>query len=398
MIKYNAKFKSNDICICIIDDTDQYDSWTKELVKNRADYTISNCVGMGYDVYVNKSVDKILQSISESYNIAVIISAGTEFINGDSFFKNIPESFNLVGHILDAGEGYYMLHPQCYILNLKTFNLIGKPFVGKKQYFNSFVINKPIRSKDNIHNDYTPLWIEPGNITTKYKHTYNGWNLIKSMLDNGLKVEAFDSEQRKHKHYLYTDVNMSSWIFKRYNYCLTEHVHVKNTGLEILPIVEVPARSLITPAAGLNWYNTLKRYKIKGNFTVKFYDYNIKSLDWIKKETKNIKNINFEFYKIDLLNNHESFLDIVDKNTDYIEFSNIFTYEPTAALMPLKIRLEIQNKLIKGISSINKNCYIHFDQKAEDGFVDQLSYIDKSSNIIINQWEDLNLPPWHYNS
>lgn len=394
MIKYKAKFKSKDTCICIIDDTNEYDSWTRELVKNRADYTITNCTGMGYDVFVDKNVNKVLQSISKNYQTAVIISPGTEFIYGDSFFKNIPENFNLIGHVLDTGEGYYMLHQQCYVLNLKVFDFIGKPFIGQQEYFKPFSTVKPIRSQENIHDDYTPLWLKPGNDMFKYKHKSHGWNLIKTMLDNQLTIESFNTKQKNSKHYLYRDINTSDWIYKRYNYCLTDHVYQTNTGEDILPISEFPVGDLIVPAAGKNWYNTIKKYGHKNDCTIKFYDYSKKSLEWIKNQTKDL-DINFEYHQIDLLTQPFDFLNIVNKKTNYIEFSNIFSYEATAALFPLKHRLQVQNTLIEKVSDINPNCYIHFDQPAEDGFIKNSYSTQRAINTKINLWEDLCLPLWH---
>jgi hypothetical protein len=395
MIKYKANNKNKDICVCIIDDTEQYDLWSKELVKNRADYTITNCTGMGYDVFVGRNVDNILKSVCNDYTIAVVISPGTEFINGDAFFKNIPEKFSLIGHILDAGDGYYVLHPQCYILNLKIFNLAGQPAIGKHEYFKPFSATAPIRSNENIHDKYTPLWIKPGTELNQYKYRGYGHNIIKSLLDNGSNVEAFNDKQRNSKHYLYQDEPETNWIYKRYNYCLTDHIYEKNTGYDILPIVEFPIKNLIVPAAGINWHNTINKYSHAHNCTIKFYDYNDSALNWIKDKTQNISNINFEYYRMDVLNDPNNFLRLIDHNTQYIEFSNIFAYEATAALVPLKTRLSIQNNLIKNIRKINPDCYLHFDQKAEDGFVLTNHSTEKSKNIIINQLEDLCLPYWH---
>lgn len=394
IIKYKAKFDKKSTCVCIVDNTEQYNSWTRELVKNRADYTITNCTGMGYDVFVGKHIDNLLQSVSDNYQVAVIISAGTEFINGNSFFKSIPENFSLIGHILDAGEGYYMLHPQCYVLNLEVFNFIGKPFVGEQKYFESFSTAKPLRSKENIHDEYTPLWLKPGIDQFNYKHTYHGWNLIKSLLENSFIIEAFNTEQRNNKHYLYTDVNTSDWIYKRYNYCLTDHIYKENTGEHILPLNNGPVGNIVVPAAGLNWYNTLEKYGYKDSCIIKFYDYNVNSLEWVKSQTKEL-DICFEYHRIDILSQPLDFLKLIDSNTDYIEFSNIFAYEATAALIPLKHRLESQNLLINKIKEINPDCYIHFDQRAEDGFVENVFKATRASITKVNSWEDLYLPYWH---
>jgi hypothetical protein len=219
--------------------------------------------------------------------------------------------------------------------------------------------------------------------------------LIKSLLDNNFIIKAFDTEQRKNKHYLYTDINTSDWIYKRYNYCLTDHIYKTNTGGDKLPIVEFPINNLIVPAAGMNWYNTIKKYGYVKDCLIKFYDYNPLSLEWIKNQTQNITDIKFEYHRVDVLTDIEDFLKLINNDTQYIEFSNIFAYEATAALVPLKHRLQVQNKLIEKITKVNPECYIHFDQKAEDGFVKTNHCTEKAKMIKINKWKDLCLPYWH---
>jgi hypothetical protein len=114
---YKAKNSKSNICICIIDDTNEYKPWMQELVKNTAKYTITNCTGFGYDVYVDTNEDRMLQQVADDYKVAVVISAGTEFINGSDFFDNLPDDFFLLAHIIDMGDSYYGLHYQCYVLN-----------------------------------------------------------------------------------------------------------------------------------------------------------------------------------------------------------------------------------------------------------------------------------------
>lgn len=395
MKKYIAKSNSKNICVCIVNDIGQYDSWTKELVKNRADYTITNCTGSGYDVYVSNNEDAVLNTVSQQYQYAVVISPGTEFTNGNEFFKSLPNEFALLAHILDAKDGYYMLHPQCYVLNLTVYNSIGKPKIGNTEYFNTVDIVEPIRSKENIHDDYTPLWVKPGVAVKRYCHQLHGSNLIKTILDHDFTINSFNDQQRTNKHYLYQDVDTTNWIYQRYNYCALTHVYHENTGEDLLPVGDNIVKNLIVPAAGMNWYNTIKNYLDVHDCCVKFYDYNSAAIEWIKKQTSHIDNIRFEFHQIDILTEPDKLLELIDINTDYVEFSNIFAYEATAALVPLKYRLNIQNQLIKKIASINYNCYLHFDQRAEDGFVVNNYSAVKAGQVKINHWQDLDLPPWH---
>jgi len=157
---YKGKNSKNDICVVIVDDTHEYKPWMRELVKNTADYTITNVTGIGYDVYVVNHADSILKNLVTNYNIAVVISAGTEFINGRTFFDNLPSDCFLLGHILDMGDGYYGLHYQCYVINLDMYANLNCPEIGETELLSSHVQTVPSRSIENIHDDYTPTWIK----------------------------------------------------------------------------------------------------------------------------------------------------------------------------------------------------------------------------------------------
>ena len=87
---YPSKFTDRKTCVCIVNDVAEY-TVDRELVVNRADYTISNLTGQGYTVFEHTNVDKLLQRACSKYDHAVVISAGTEFINGTQFFDTHPE-------------------------------------------------------------------------------------------------------------------------------------------------------------------------------------------------------------------------------------------------------------------------------------------------------------------
>ncbi len=63
----------------------------------------------------------------------------------------------------------------------------------------------------------------------------------------------------------------------------------------------------------------------------------------------------------------------LDKNCNpqgvVIHMSNIFSYEGTASLMPLKYRVQQENKLIESVQSKIPMCVLEFDQRAAERFV-----------------------------
>jgi hypothetical protein len=135
IINYPAN-KKLDIVFCLVDNIESSSTnFTKELIKNQSDYTISNIHIKGYDVYQGFDEDALLSHVSTyNYRYAVVFSTGTEFINGMKFFneieKLISSDFFLAGHVLDRGNAYYELHHQCYIVNLKKYKEFKKSLLN----------------------------------------------------------------------------------------------------------------------------------------------------------------------------------------------------------------------------------------------------------------------------
>lgn len=362
MIKYPGKdISREDFCVVIVDDTYKYSGITKEYVKNIADYTILNCIGMDIDVYVTRDEESTLQEID--YEKAVVISAGTEFLYGEDFFKYIEGDYFLLGHILDMGDAYYHLHEQCYVVDLAQLQVFNTA-IGQTEYCSSHIQTEPIRSKDNIHDDYTPKWIVQGEHDREYKHKLHGWNVLSYATDNDLIVESFDDKQRQSKNYIYPDGTGIDWIHKRQHYSVTELIYEQNTGSDDLPIPKNPIEQLILPASGDLW-----RKLATPETKIKFFDVNPQALDNMRVKTFHIQGA--EYHLIDAISNTEALIDIIDDipNT-YIEMSNIFAFECTAAFYSSAYRLKKEQMLIQYAKSINAT--LHFDQRAGD--ITQLPY------------------------
>jgi hypothetical protein len=385
VIEYRKNSKS--IAYCIIDNTADYkDGYTKELMKNISDYTISNLYGEGYDVFVSLDEDVLLSHVADlGYTHAVVFSTGTEFISGTGFFKEIEKlcqsNFFIYGHILDRQEAYYELHQQCYLIDLVKYNLLGQPQVGQQQLGHRHKQLAPIRTSENIHDDYTPLVVSSGTLQAVYKHKMHGYNLISKGLMNGYQIIAFDKNIRQYKKYYYPEnsiefLNQLPWAHGRYNYCMTEYIHTGHT--ESFHINDTYDQLIIT-ASGIE----LLKYANQ-NANVIVYDYNQKSLDYYKDI---IDWDNIEFVKIDLMgvSDVNAFIKYPEKKT-LINLSNIFCYEGTAMFCSLKYRLHMENMLLSKLPSTWK---VLISQRSCDGFTDI-----RDGVIPINQ---LKTPTWHMN-
>lgn len=395
------EFKSNgkSICFCLVDNTHIYNNWARELSKNQADYTITNIYFKGYDLFQGLNEDELLNYVSDlPYTHCVVFSTGTEFINGNNFFNCIEQlaktDIVLYGHVLDRGDAYYELHNQCYLINLSVYKILNKPSIGKESLGERHLKTIPKRSQDNIHDDYTPLFIEPGTEHKEYSHKLHGYNIISVLLDNGYRIEAFDNIIRSHKKHFYPENNNEflkhlSWANARLSYCNNQFVHKEHT--EHFYYSEIPdnIEQIVTPASG-SWFDKIT---LSNPVTVIYYDYNQSALDYWQQHKPNIPNVTYKFVLCDLLGIDKLTNHIDDKLKTVVNLSNIFAYEGTSMFYSLEYRLSKENQLLNDLNSI-KDCYIMFSGRACSGFVPLLN---RGYNLKPTVLSAIKKPTWHSN-
>ena len=176
-----TKEKSKIVFICLDTMYKIQRTWTKELIKNIADYQVQNITSSGYDLLTAVTEENGLKQCEKDYTHAVVYTVDTEF-EGDKFFTYLEElvktDFFIAGHILDRKEGYYELHEQCYVINLKKWVEYDYPDMGAEVENEKHLKAVPIRSEENYHDNHTPLWIKPGNEMIEYKDKWHGWNIL----------------------------------------------------------------------------------------------------------------------------------------------------------------------------------------------------------------------------
>jgi len=396
---YSTKLNDLGLVFCIVDKTDKsFSSWAKEIVKNQTDYTISNLISKGYDVIQGFDEDKLLKQAVGGYSHAVVITAGTEFINNTKFIEGISnliyQQIDLAGHILDRKSAYYELHEQCYYINLKTYRDLGCPDIGNQCLGRSHSQQSPQRSIENIHDDYTPIWILPGEEYRDYEHQCHGWNILSIYLSAKKSISIFDSAVRDNKIYLYQNDEKDfyknlQWINLRYNQCATSFVHTSNT--EKTDSDEY-FEQILTPASGL-WYMQF----VKGPCKVIMYDYNYKSLDYWKENVREIKDVEYDFVHCDLLTTPIDATMILDPNKKtLINLSNIFCYEGTAAYNSLSYRIFKENQIIDHLKLNYPDAYINISMRAASGFDDRdIDYFGPIKNYTKTSLSRDDVPTWH---
>ena len=256
-------------------------------------------------IYGN-SVNEVLDKALEHDVDYCIVQAVGHIVREGSFFKIIEKwmdkkNFFVTGHIMDKetpnsnwaeGNGYYGLHKQCILVNLKYYEKFDKPVWGEAKH----KIDKPEhlaaanRHVKDIHDDYTPLALMPTEETKVCKPLVDGWNFINTSLENGLTVYNFHPKVRDAKEFVYPTSSIQdlqtqlSWVNNIVNYA-PQCVFLWNTetylDLKYCKIQE-PVRHLYTLAASFKPHIILNTFNFEDDAIVNFYDYSKPALAYKK--------------------------------------------------------------------------------------------------------------------
>lgn len=297
MVKFNTPAGSPDIVYIFLDRIHTcQNTWTAELMKNLSDFVLSNILDKGFNVIQGLDEDAMLREAAKDYTHAVVLSTGTEFINGDEFFHEVEKEvygskdFFLIGHIPDRDDGYYELHDQCYIINLKTYTELGQPAVGEFAYYSEHTQIEPRRSSENIHDDYTPIWVTAGDTPRKYKHKWHGWNILSVGFANNKHVKVIMNRFIKNKINYYPNhepafIPKSSYLYGKNQVAAQTMFYPHNTEEIVTTEFKGPIRQLVIQASGLNWVDYLITYGYTKDTVVRFVDYNLFALECMKEIT-----------------------------------------------------------------------------------------------------------------
>lgn len=357
------------ITFCIADDIDSYaNDEIKTTIKNICDFTISNLYTKGYTVIVGKNEDDLIKQVATEY--AVVMSPGTEYINGFAFFEAledlIKQDFFIAGHVLDRTmhNAYYELHHQCYVINMQHYKMLGEPNIGVFEKDSPHTQFKPARSKANWHDDYTPTVVAPGMQKQDYKHKCHGWNLLRLAFENNLPVIVFDEDIRHNKKHYYPESEQdyykeAEYIKRKLDYCANEFVHTENT--EWTTGITERYEQLVLPASGTLYLNLIDHGRVI------FYDYSQRALDYWKEHCSRNDNIEYTFVLTNLLEEDSIVNYINPKLKTLINLSNIFCYEGTAAKYSLQHRMLAEENLISKLRKEIENIDINITLSAKTG-------------------------------
>lgn len=220
-----------DITLVLLDDLPET---CADIAENLIEFTLlSMKTGGSYPVIVTQDIDVTLRDLSHKHmswndrhkgshsNWAVVVAAGS-YVRSNLTAKNAVEiaqqaGVPLMAHILDYG-GYFHMHPQWFALDLRVYKQLGCPSLKEKSERMEFTTRRTQRSIENVHDDYTPLWIAAESDRQRiYRcdYTYFGAALMAALIGQGHRVINVPDQVRKFKSYSYPHKNheqLRDWI------------------------------------------------------------------------------------------------------------------------------------------------------------------------------------------
>lgn len=174
---------------------------------------------------------------------ALFVKSGSVFTDWQQW-KNLINTYphaGLIAHLIwHPGKQVY-LDDQCWFMQLDNF-------VAEDFTIDLVAHPVPARSDQNLHDNYTPLWIKPTGIVTEYNTTNFGQGLIAKQLQSNRAVVNWNNAARDLKFFLY-DGQIDLTQFQDYKTIAENQLWIFNNE----PIVVVGQAQLVSPGSGLSW-------------------------------------------------------------------------------------------------------------------------------------------------
>lgn len=166
-----------------------------------------------HEVVLASDLDRWLgQQADSGRSVAVVIAAGTrvnscvtfpiELIRAAQELKKAGAM--IMGHIMDRKKEIPHLHEQFFLVDLFRWDKAGRPTFGR--LYSDEVTEFPHheRSKENVHDDYTPWWLKPGDkVPARSGKAWLGTRAMAVSLRLGLPVINVPMDLRVEKKFSY---------------------------------------------------------------------------------------------------------------------------------------------------------------------------------------------------
>ena len=178
------------------------------------------------------------------YTLTLFVNSGTiitDWLKFESLLNNYPHE-GLLAHLIWHPSERLYIDDQCWFMNIQYFE--------PEDLFVECVNHPiPIRSNQNLHDDYTPLWVKPNlKEETQYNVNKFGQGLIARQLSNNRSIVNWNNELRDLKLFLYNKP-LDLTKFQDYKDIAENQLWVFNNE----PITINNKEKLVSPGSGLSW-------------------------------------------------------------------------------------------------------------------------------------------------
>lgn len=187
-----------------------------------------------------------------NYNNVLFIDSGTVFVDWNKWIAQMQEypHSGMVAHIVYGPEhSYPTIDSQAFLLDLKKFPITVLEYSENN-------VASVVASKKHIHDNYTPLWIKPGNtLTQKQPESFLDKLVAFQLTENRSAIVNWHQTIRDNKIYLYNTKHhyyQNLWAnhLDEYNSIAENQLWILNN--EPMPQTK-PSGRVLTPGSGLFW-------------------------------------------------------------------------------------------------------------------------------------------------
>lgn len=225
------------------------------VVKNGPDINLT-LAGIMFDKFGSKLKQNIIicdtwvEGFEEAkltqFKSALFINSGTIITDWLKFANTLSEypHQGLIAHLIWPLDQHLYLDQQCWFMQLDKFDVDD---------FTATVVSHPAlqRSKQNLHDDYTPLWVKPDTSNTiEYAVDGFGQGLIAKQLCQNSGIVNWNNTVRDVKYFRYSNTDKN--ILDKFS----NYIQLAETQLWVLnneKIATTNNTNLLMPGSGLGW-------------------------------------------------------------------------------------------------------------------------------------------------
>ena len=333
-----------------------------------ADQAISFAYDHGYKYCFINWEGLLIRNQPEYYinalkHIDSMNKAGDWLVSGQIIDDVSSVNFWNAGNVATEESKWYFIWPIACIVNLDTWNKLGRPLMGSDTRANIKDLPKVNRSKENIHDNYTPLWIEKSNETYQTSNNVelkHGWNMLKVSLENNLKVRNIPNNMRQETEYTYPENNID--VYNR-TVEFVQTVNSSSINFNLLrSLTEMASRMMNTT------FNAFNSEGLSPAIGIELYEQNYANIDTVVYPTQGFKDFIYTFSK-------------VCKNQHPV---NIVHYDLT--MEAVKQRKQFIDNWDMTLEYMTNNKLVNFGQNYKEFWDELLSYFDSYEHMC-EQWQ-----------